>query len=140
MPSKKPSKKKPTARKALNKTPAVKNKGRVKSTPARKKKAQSATKKTPPIEITRIIARTDIGFGNQLYIRGAGCGLSWDQGVPMENLAADLWAWTTQETTGEIKFKFLINDTHWSIGFNNVMSAGSTFQSTPVFTEFYLNY
>src|SRR5262245_18623488 len=41
--------------------------------------------------LTTITARYDVGFGNSLFIRGEGPGLSWDQGITMECLGNDLW-------------------------------------------------
>ena len=33
-----------------------------------------------------IEAKIDVGFGNALYMRGEGLGLSWTQGVPLTKL------------------------------------------------------
>ena len=45
----------------------------------------------PKPSLTTITAQVDVGFGNTLYIRGAGGGLSWTVGLPMTCVAADLW-------------------------------------------------
>lgn len=40
--------------------------------------------KTAPSSVvtTKIVALIDVGFGNTLYIRGEGPGLSWEKGIP----------------------------------------------------------
>lgn len=67
---------------------------------------------------TRILVHFDAGFGNQLYIRGQGGELSWDQGLIMQNVAGNLWVWETS-TTDDLEFKILINDTVWEYGENH---------------------
>ena len=59
---------------------------------------------------TTIAARVDVGFGNALFLRGEGPGLSWDVGLPMQNVGADLWQVTLQENARAYTFKFLVND------------------------------
>jgi hypothetical protein len=73
-------------------------------------------------ESTKIIAEADIGFGNTLYIRGAGCGLSWDKGVAMRNRDAKFWVFECDKCKGkgDFEYKFLINDNVWSTGDNFV--------------------
>src|SRR5690606_12500637 len=56
------------------------------SRPAAAKRANP--KPTPavvaPAKDTVIVAKIDVGFGNALYLRGDGPGLSWSKGVPMD--------------------------------------------------------
>lgn len=82
--------------------------------------------------VTRIIANVDVGYGNTLYLRGEGAGLSWNKGVPLDNLGGDQWSWSTT-SAGNILFKFLINDNVWSTGDNLTVTQGDTFISTPTF-------
>lgn len=112
VPTKKSATKKPAARKAATK--------------------KAATKNAPP-PTTTVIARYDAGFGNQLFLRGSGGGLSWDQGVLMENTQADEWVWETTSASGELEFKVLLNDTEWSTGQNGIVFAGATVVFEPVF-------
>lgn len=64
-----------------------------------------------------VVAKYDVGYGNHLYIRGEGAGLSWDTGILMKNVENDVWVWTTNEAAGDaVAFKFLINDEIWSEG------------------------
>jgi hypothetical protein len=96
-------------------------------------KKTAAKKKTTPVPVTRIVARADVGYSNNLYIRGEGAELSWTQGILMENRAGDEWSWSTQAASGPLTFKFLINDEVWSAGDNYTANPGDTFASTPTF-------
>ena len=82
---------------------------------------------------TTIIAQIDIGFGNILYVRGSGGGLSWDQGLAMENATADQWKITLGKTTKPVTFKFLVNDLTWSAGEDYVVEPSSTVTLVPTF-------
>ncbi len=124
------AKKKVSAKKPAKKLPVVKKKSTVKATSVKKKKAGKL------IKATIIIAKVDVGFVNQLYIRGEGNGLSWEQGTPMTNIASDQWAWTTNKGKDDLSFKFLINDEKWSIGDNFTSSVSKTFQCNPIFDPY----
>ena len=109
--------------------------------PAKKKTAKkTATKKTAAKKTTvrktlktSIVAYVDVGYGNTLYIRGEGAGLSWEKGVPMKNISAAEWVFDTNKATGTLTFKFLINDEIWSEGENFSVKAGSKFVHSPIF-------
>jgi len=102
----------------------------------KKNKASKLVVKTKAKEVTSIIAKVAVGFGNQLYIRGEGNGLSWEQGTPMTNIASDQWAWTDNKSKDALSFKFLINDEKWSIGYNYITSESKTFQCNPIFDAY----
>jgi hypothetical protein len=87
----------------------------------------------PKVVTTTISASFDVGFGNQLHIRGEGPGLSWDKGVALENVKADKWSITVREATKPIVFKLLINDEVWSGGEDYVLAPGGTAELTPTF-------
>ncbi len=92
------------------------------------------TSRQPSIAVeTRIVATIDVGYGNTLYLRGSGDGLSWDMGLPMTNTAADEWCWSVYFAQGQLEFKFLINDRVWSVGENITVNAGETSISSPRF-------
>lgn len=76
------------------------------------------------VSTTAILARIDVGFGNLLYIRGEGPGLSWDHGVPMECASSDTWTWSTTAASRPFAYKVLINDEQWSAGDDYIASAG----------------
>lgn len=83
--------------------------------------------------VTTIVARIDVGFGNALFIRGEGPGLSWDRGVAMECVADDLWRVALAEAGRACTFKFLVNDLTWSVGPDYSVAAGSSVTLTPEF-------
>ncbi len=104
-----------------------------KAAPAKAAPAKAASAKASP-PVTIIVAKFDVGHGNNLYIRGEGAGLSWDSGIQMENVGRDVWVWTTNQIAeGMVAFKFLINDEVWSAGDNLSASAGETTTLTPYF-------
>ena len=129
VPAKKAVTKKAPAKKAPVKKAPVKKKA-----PA-KKVAKKVVKKTAAkkLTMTRIIARVDVGFGNQLYIRGENGGLDWERGILMENISPYEWSFTTHYPAKQIEFKFLINDELWSEGNNLKIAAGKESISSPTF-------
>jgi hypothetical protein len=82
---------------------------------------------------TSITARIDIGFGNVLFIRGEGPGLSWDKGVQLDCVAADIWRITLPDAGRKVTFKFLVNDLSWSVGEDYSVAGGSSVTLTPGF-------
>ena len=82
------------------------------------KAARKAPVKKPAVKTTstKITATIDVGFGNTLYIRGEGPGLSWDRGLPMDCVADDEWTITLSDATVPVVFKFLLNDITWCVG------------------------
>jgi len=145
--TKKVAAKKVEAKPAAPKAPVVAKKAPAKKAPAKKapaKKApakKAAAPKAKPakkaaakkVEATNIIARVDVGFGNSLYVRGEGAGLSWEKGVAMDNVSPYEWSFKSTKAKGEVVFKFLINDEIWGEGENLVVAAGSTSISSPTF-------
>jgi len=83
---------------------------------------------------TTVTARVDVGFGNDLFIRGEGAGLSWDKGVLMDNVSPYEWVWKTTRAKSDVEFKFLINDEQWADGDNLTVSPGGASISTPTFS------
>jgi len=82
---------------------------------------------------TTIIAQIDVGFGNQLYLRGDGAGLSWDHGVEMSCVRDDQWSYRLEGATRPVSFKFLINDVTWSTGPDYTVAPEATVVLTPSF-------
>jgi len=103
-------------------------------TTARKKVAPKPVSAVPPgPTLTTITARIDIGFGNTLFLRGEGPGLSWDRGVALECLDDDKWSVTLSGATRPVIFKFLVNDLTWSAGSDYVVEPGSSTALKPSF-------
>jgi hypothetical protein len=92
--------------------------------------AKATVSKPQPTVIT---AKIDIGFGNTLFVRGEGAGLSWDRGLPMANLGHDTWQVELGESTRPLVFKFLVNDLSWSTGEDCSLAAGASQVFTPAF-------
>jgi hypothetical protein len=82
---------------------------------------------------TVIVAQIDVGFGNTLYVRGEGPGLSWEKGVRLDCVADDKWSISLAETSKPIVFKFLINDLTWCKGEDFIAQPGKTLTVSPVF-------
>jgi hypothetical protein len=104
-----------------------------KAAPA-KKPAAPAKKKTaaePPA--TFLSAQIDIGFGNHLYVRGEGPGLSWDHGLAMDNTGANLWTATIKGAKAPVVFKVLVNDLTWNTGADYSVDAGKSLTVYPTF-------
>lgn len=113
------------------KTPAPAKKSKQASPKA---PAAPAVKKTAPKAITTCIAaQIDVGFGNTLYLRGDGPGLSWEKGVIMECVADDRWSITLPESSRPILCKFLINDETWCAGEDYLVKPGQETVFVPSF-------
>lgn len=110
-----------------------------KSTPAPKIKAPAASPASPAIVVrpkgarVTIVAKVDVGFGNSLYLRGDGAGLSWAQGTPMECASSDTWSLVLSRVEKPFAFKFVRNDTDWSTGEDYMAAPGDTVTVGPVF-------
>jgi hypothetical protein len=102
----------------------------VKSTtsPEKTKATRSAVSAKPVI----IEAKIDVGFGNMIYLRGEGQGLSWSQGIPLTCVNGSTWKWSA-EVTDKVKFKLLLNDKVWSQGEDLVAAPGQKVEVAPAF-------
>jgi hypothetical protein len=79
-----------------------------------------------------IEAKIDVGFGNNLFVRGQGGGLSWDRGLPLENVDSKTWRLTVP-AKDQVQFKLLINDTVWAKGEDLVVPPGKKVEVSPAF-------
>ncbi len=119
---------KPAAKPASPKAP------KAPKAPASPAKATATAKKSIDSTATVVVAKYDVGFGNKLFIRGEGAGLSWETGVEMKNVENDVWVWTNNDLKkGAVACKFLINDDVWSTGENLFVPAGETSTVFPNF-------
>lgn len=89
----------------------------------------SARSTAKPVTIE---AKIDVGFGNALYLRGEGLGLSWTKGVPLTCVDGSTWKWTG-DTSEQVKFKLLLNDQVWSQGEDLVAAPGQKLEIAPAF-------
>jgi hypothetical protein len=109
---------------------AVKCKGAVTHCHQKKVHKESHDEKKIP---GRVVVKYDVGFNNSLYIRGQGAGLSWDKGVPLQNISPDEWVWEPSVAFNECEFKVLINDASYEGGDNHHLMPGSSVHYTPSF-------
>jgi hypothetical protein len=109
--------------------PAVATVSAVAVAPAARAVAAVASK---PV-VTTITARINVGFGNALYLRGDGAGLSWNRGVQMTCMSANEWLITIPESARPVLFKFLINDLTWSSGPDYSVIPGTSTVLSPTF-------
>ncbi len=119
---------KPRAAVPVPEVPALKVSSR--STPI---KVSAPTARSKKESLTTVQAKIDVGFGNELFIRGQGDGLSWDKGTPLKCEDASTWVWTTKEAKGKAEFKLLINDELWASGENVAVNPGETLETVPSF-------
>ena len=84
---------------------------------------------TSPITIE---AKIDVGFGNRLFLRGQGEGLSWDRGTPLECVDSQTWRLIVP-SKDKLQFKLLINDSVWAKGEDVVATPGKRVELVPAF-------
>ena len=82
--------------------------------------------------VTTIEAKIDVGYGNNLFVRGEGPGLSWDKGTPLKCVDPATWQWAT-EAGAPLKCKLLLNDSVWMSGEDLVVPPGKRVEITPAF-------
>ena len=91
------------------------------------------TKTTAKHTLTTISAQIDAGFGNSLYIRGDGPGLSWEKGIAMDCVAGDKWVVTLSDATTTVTFKLMLHDVTWCDGDDYVVAPGENVTVVPSF-------
>ena len=79
-----------------------------------------------------IEVKMDVGFGNALFLRGEGGGLTWEHGIPLVCINSNTWHWS-HEIKEQVKFKLLINDQVWSAGGDLVLAPGKKVEVVPTF-------
>jgi len=100
---------------------------------AKKTAAPKVKKSATKAVVTSIAAEIDVGFGNSLYIRGEGPGMSWEKGLLMTCVGPDKWVIDLSNAGGPIVCKFLLNDLIWNDGPDFVISPGTRVSVAPMF-------
>ena len=126
---------KPVVPKSAKQTKAPK---KVVAKSAKSAKPVKAAPKPLPVatlapKLTTITAKIDIGFGNTLFVRGEGAGLSWNHGVALDCVDDDKWSITLPGAHRAVIFKFLVNDLTWSAGSDYIVEPGSAAVIVPTF-------
>jgi hypothetical protein len=84
--------------------------------------------------VTKIIVKYDVGFGNHLTLRGHGAPeLSWDKGITLKNVKSNEWVLEITTSFAQAEFKVLINDKVYESGPNHTLKCGSTIHYSPHF-------
>ncbi|MDQ0415465.1 MULTISPECIES: hypothetical protein [Mesobacillus] len=85
--------------------------------------------------ITKVRVHYDVGYGNNMYIRGNSYPFWWDKGRKMRNISSDVWEYEMERIPSgvTVEFKPLINDTTWSTGNNFTVTGGQTLDIYPNF-------
>ena len=86
----------------------------------------------PSAALTTIDVKRDVGFGNAVYLRGQGAGLTWERGLPLVCVDAQTWRWCGM-AKDPITFKLLINDKVWSAGSDLMIAPGERMEVAPEF-------
>ncbi len=82
--------------------------------------------------VTTIDVKLDVGFGNAVFLRGQGAGLTWERGVPLSCVDGKTWRWSGT-VKDPITFKLLINDKIWSAGTDLTVRPGQKLEVKPNF-------
>lgn len=114
------------------------------ATPNIKSAAESTAKPTGPVkaastptssasDLTTIDVKLDVGFGNAIFLRGQGGGLTWDHGVQLDCVDGKTWRWSGK-VKDPLTFKLLINDQIWSAGSDLTVKPGQKIEVQPSFS------
>jgi len=95
-------------------------------------KAAASASKSASGAVTTIDVKVDVGFGNAVYLRGQGSGLTWEHGVPLACVDGGTWRWS-QSVSSPVTFKVLINDQVWAAGNDLVVAPGQKLEVAPRF-------
>ncbi len=82
--------------------------------------------------LTTIEVKRDVGFGNAIFMRGQGNGLTWERGLPLICVDSQTWRWSGL-AKDPITFKLLINDKIWSSGSDLMVKPGQKLEVAPEF-------
>lgn len=77
----------------------------------------------------------DVGYGNNMTVRGNVSPLSWSSGQAMTWTTGNVWVWSTTAIPNGTPFEFkaLINDNRWSDGANFTGTGGQTITVYPTY-------
>jgi hypothetical protein len=104
----------------------------VSSAPSSVVKPAAIAAKPSSEALTTIDVKIDVGFGNAIFLRGQGSGLTWEHGVPLSCVDGGTWRWS-QTVASPITFKVLLNDQVWSAGGDFVVTPGQKLEVSPSF-------
>jgi hypothetical protein len=105
---------------------------RIKPSAASTPSASAVVTKPKGSRVT-LVAKVDVGFGNTLFVRGGGAGLSWEKGTALDCTGNDTWTLVLPAVEKPFAFKLVLNDTVWSTGEDYSAAPGGTVTVTPSF-------
>lgn len=79
-----------------------------------------------------IEAKINVGFGNNLFVRGKGAGLSWERGTPLTCVEPGTWRWSAPADE-KLTCKLLLNDHVWAQGEDVTVTPGKRVAVVPAF-------
>lgn len=84
---------------------------------------------------TTVRVHYNVGFGNNIAIRGDTYPFSWTAGRAARNVASDVWEFELERIPDGVTFEFkpLINDATWSTGGNYTGTGGDVIDIYPTF-------
>ena len=85
--------------------------------------------------LTTVRVHYNVGFGNNIAIRGDTYPFSWTAGRAARNVGADVWEFELERIPDGTTFEFkpLINDATWSTGGNYTGTGGDVIDIYPTF-------
>ncbi|MCG2803509.1 MAG: alpha-amylase, partial [Cellulomonas sp.] len=94
-----------------------------------------STYSPPARNLTVVRVHYDVGYGNNIAIRGDAYPFSWTSGRGARYIGSNTWQFELERIpSGQtFQFKALINDATWSTGSNYVGTGGSTIDIYPSF-------
>lgn len=103
------------------------------STPAKAEIKEANPRKAQQQTTTMVAVKANVGFGNSLFIRGQGLGLTWERGIPLNCVDSSTWVWAANQADSKAEFKVLINDEIWAKGENLSVAPGERIEVAPAF-------
>lgn len=97
--------------------------------------SQTNEKNKAKSKLARVVIHYDVGFNNNIFIRGNGANLRWDKGIMLLNTRPDEWVWEPEQSFNSCEFKVLINDTQYEQGDNHILNNENCLEYTPIFSE-----
>lgn len=98
--------------------------------------ARPEAQASKPASLTRletiIEAKINVGFGNNLFVRGQGAGLSWERGTPLTCVEPGTWRWSAPAAE-KLTCKLLLNDRVWAQGEDVTLTPGKRVAVVPAF-------
>ena len=86
------------------------------------------------VATTRTVLRVHYPVGARaLSLRGDLAGLSWERGVSLTRVTADVWEWSSDGVARSFEWKPLLDDREWSLGSNYRATPGATLDIYPRF-------